>query len=144
MTRISYEEYLRKYHMLTYKNVGVSMLPLLKQGRDSFTISEVKPDEACRIWDVVLYKRGTNQYVLHRIIKIHEDTYDILGDNCIGIERGIDRKDVLGVMTEFIHKGKRCTTSDLRYRLYVFLWCRPYPVRIFFKKLMMHNLLRKK
>ena len=40
MTRLSYEEYLRKYHTLTYKNVGVSMLPLLKQGRDSFTVRE--------------------------------------------------------------------------------------------------------
>ena len=44
MTRLSYEEYLRKFHTLTYKNVGVSMLPLLKQGRDSFTVREVKQD----------------------------------------------------------------------------------------------------
>lgn len=141
--RVSYEEYLRKYHTLTYKNVGVSMLPLLKQGRDSFTVHEVKPDESCKIWDVVLYKRGTH-YVLHRIIKIYNDSYDILGDNCIGIERRIPKTDVLGVMTEFTHKGKRCTTRDLRYRLYVFLWCRPYPVRIFLKKLTMYNPLRKK
>ena len=143
MIRLSYEEYLRKYHTLTYTNVGVSMLPLLKQGRDSFTVREVKPDESCKIWDVVLYKRGTH-YVLHRIIKIYNDSYDILGDNCIGIERRIPKTDVLGVMTEFTHKGKRCTTRDLRYRLYVFLWCRPYPVRIFLKKLTMYNPLRKK
>ena len=141
--KTAYEEYLRKYHTLTYKNVGVSMLPLLKQGRDSFTVREVKPDESCKIWDVVLYKRGTH-YVLHRIIKIYNDSYDILGDNCIGIERRIPKTDVLGVMTEFTHKGKRCTTRDLRYRLYVFLWCRPYPVRIFLKKLTMYNPLRKK
>ena len=57
MTRLSYEEYLRKYHTLTYKNVGVSMLPLLKQGRDSFTVREVKQGESCKLWDVVLYKR---------------------------------------------------------------------------------------
>ena len=144
MTRLSYEEYLRKYHILTYKNVGVSMLPLLKQGRDSFTVREVKQGESCKLWDVVLYKRGTDQYVLHRIIKIYDDSYDILGDNCIGIERRIPKTDVLGVMTEFTHKGKRCTTRDLRYRLYVFLWCRPYPVRIFLKKLTMYNPLRKK
>ena len=53
MTRLSYEEYLRKYHTLTYKNVGVSMLPLLKQGRDSFTVCEVKQGESCKLWDVV-------------------------------------------------------------------------------------------
>ena len=60
------------------------MLPLLKQGRDSFTVREVKQGESCKLWDVVLYKRGTDQYVLHRIIKVYEDFYDILGDNCIG------------------------------------------------------------
>ena len=108
MTRLSYEEYLRKFHTLTYKNVGVSMLPLLKQGRDSFTVREVKQGESCKLWDVVLYKRGTDQYVLHRIIKVYEDFYDILDDNCIGIERGIKKTDVLGVMTDFTHKGKQC------------------------------------
>ena len=93
MTRLSYEEYLRKYHTLTYKNVGVSILPLLKQGRDSFTVREVKQGESCKLWDVVLYKRGTDQHVLHRIIKVYDDSYDILGDNFIGIERGIPKTD---------------------------------------------------
>ena len=146
MTRLSYEEYLRKYHTLTYKNVGVSMLPLLKQGRDSFTVREVKPGESCKLWDVVLYKRGTDQYVLHRIIKIYDDSYDILGDNCIGIERGIPKTDVLGVMTDFIHKGKQYKTGDIGYRLYVWLWCRPYKLRICLKKIRMRlqSVLRKK
>ena len=31
---ISYEEYLEKHGSLTYSNVGVSMLPLLRQGLD--------------------------------------------------------------------------------------------------------------
>ena len=34
----TYEECLEKYGTLTYRNVGVSMLPLLKQGRDIFTV----------------------------------------------------------------------------------------------------------
>ena len=146
MTRLSYEEYLRKYHTLTYKNVGVSMLPLLKQGQDSFTVREVKQGESCKLWDVVLYKRGKDQYVLHRIIKIYDDSYDILGDNCIGIERGVPKTDVLGVMTDFTHKGKQCKTDDIGYRLYVWLWCRPYKLRIFLKKIRMRlqSVLRKK
>lgn len=134
--KTSYEEYLRKFHTLTYKNVGVSMLPLLKQGRDSFTVREVKQDESCKLWDVVLYKRGP-QYVLHRIIRVYDDFYDILGDNCIGIECGIPKTDVIGVMTDFTHKGKQYKTDDRRYRLYVWLWCRPYKLRIFLKKIRM-------
>ena len=146
LVKTSYEEYIRKYHTLTYKNVGVSMLPLLKQGRDSFTVREVKQGESCKLWDVVLYKRGTDQYVLHRIIKVYDDSYDILGDNCIGIERGIKKTDVLGVMTDFTHKGKQYKTDDIGYRLYVWLWCRPYKLRIFLKKIRMRlqSVLRKK
>lgn len=136
MKRISFEDYLRRYHTLTYKNVGTSMLPMLKQGRDSFTVRETKSGESFNAWDVVLYKRGA-KYVLHRIINVHEDTCDILGDNCISIEYGIKKSEILGVMTEFTHKGKMYRTNDWRYRLYVFLWCRPYPIRIFLKKVTM-------
>ena len=35
---------------------------------------EVKQGESCKLWDVVLYKRGTDQYVLHRIIKVYDDS----------------------------------------------------------------------
>lgn len=143
MNRISFEEYLRRYHTLTYKNVGTSMLPMLKQGRDSFTVREIKPGESFNAWEVVLYKRGA-KYVLHRILKVHEDTCDILGDNCIGIEYGIKKSEILGVMTEFTHKGKMYRIDDWRYRLYVFLWCRPYPIRIFLKKVRMKLKLRMK
>ena len=71
---------------------------------------------------------------------------DILGDNCIGIESGIPKIDVIGVMTDFAHKGKQYKTDDIRYRLYVRLWCRPYKLRIFLKKIRMRlqSVLRKK
>lgn len=84
--------------------------------------------------------------MLHRIVKVYEDFYDILGDNCIGIESGIPKIDVIGVMTDFAHKGKQYKTDDIRYRLYVWLWCRPYKLRIFLKKIRMRlqSVLRKK
>lgn len=113
------------------------MLPLLKQGRDSFTVREIKSDETCKKWDVVLYKRGKQEYVLHRIIRVYEDSYDILGDNCIGVEHGISKADILGVMTEFTHKGKQYRIYDWKYRLYILVWCRPYHLRIFGKKIKM-------
>ena len=51
---MTYEEYLAKYGELTYRNVGVSMLPLIRQGRDTFTVRALHPGELCRRWDVVL------------------------------------------------------------------------------------------
>lgn len=135
MSKISYEEYLELHGKLVYKNTGVSMLPLLKQGRDAFVVEAINPDRPCKKWDVVLYKRGKDQYVLHRIIEVHEDTFDILGDNCIGIEYDIPRSAVIGVMTEYIRKRKTRSIKSLGYRLYVLFWCKPYGLRIFMKKL---------
>lgn len=130
MSKITFEEYLQEHGTLIYKNTGTSMLPLLKQGRDAFIIKAVQQTEECKKWDVVLYKRTPDIYVLHRIIKVNEDGYDMLGDNCVGIERNIPRDAILGVMTEYIRKGKTHKVSSLWYKLYVFLWCKPYRVRI--------------
>ena len=63
---MTYEEYLAKYGELTYRNVGVSMLPLIRQGRDTFTVRALHPGELCRRWDVVLYTRPPQSYVLRR------------------------------------------------------------------------------
>ena len=89
---MTYEEYLAKYGELTYRNVGVSMLPLIRQGRDTFTVRALHPGELCRRWDVVLYTRPPQSYVLHRIISVHDGGYDILGDNCVSVERNIPRE----------------------------------------------------
>ena len=36
---INYEEYIEKNGSLTYTNVGTSMMPLLRQGKDLFTVT---------------------------------------------------------------------------------------------------------
>lgn len=138
MNKISFENYLEKYGSLTYKNTGISMLPLLKQGRDSFTVRSLNKNESCKKWDVVMYKREPNQYVLHRIINVHQESYDILGDNCINIEYNIPKKNIIGVMTDFTHRKKHFTVNNLLYKIYVCIWCKPYYIRIFFKRLVNH------
>ncbi len=114
--KISFEEYLKQNETLTYTNVGVSMMPLLRQGKDLFTVAR-KGSERCRAGDVVLYKRD-QQYVLHRIIEVREHDYVILGDNCIRKEYGITDKDILGVMTGFVRDGKEYSVNDRRYQAY--------------------------
>ena len=61
---MKYEEYLDRYGSLTYANVGVSMLPMLREGKDLFTVVKKGP-ERCKAGDVVLYRRGSH-YILHR------------------------------------------------------------------------------
>lgn len=136
MTELTYEEYLEKNGSMTYSNVGTSMMPLLKQGRDLFTVTK-KGSERCRKYDVVLYRRPPSSYVLHRVIKVRESDYVILGDNCINKEYGITDDDILGVMTSFVHKGKQHTVNDMTYRIYSHLWVDLSFFRVKLKKLRM-------
>lgn len=130
----TYEEYLEKYGTLTYRNVGTSMMPLLKQGRDIFTVRK-KDAKRCQKYDVVLYRRPPDKYILHRIIKVRDNDYVILGDNCINKEYGIKDEDIIGIMTEFIRKGKKYSVENKKYRIYSILWCNFSGIRIFFKKI---------
>ena len=144
MINTTYEEYLEKHGEMTYSNVGVSMMPLLKQGRDLFTVKK-KGKKRCKKYDVVLYRRPPNSYVLHRIIEVRKNDYVILGDNCINKEYGITDNDILGVMTRYVHKGKEHTVNETGYRLYSHIWCDLAVIRIFFMrvKLKLKRLIKK-
>lgn len=67
MPKLTLEESLAKNGFLTYRIRGVSMQPMLRQGRDLFTVVPKGP-ERCKKYDVVLYRRPSDPYVLHRII----------------------------------------------------------------------------
>ena len=109
------------------------MQPMLRQGRDLFTVVP-KGSERCKKYDVVLYRRPSDPYVLHRIIEVRPDSYVILGDNCIAKEYGIRDEDILGVLTSFQHNGHTISVSDWGYRLYSRGWVFFQPVRIFYKR----------
>lgn len=130
---LTYEEYLNRYPRLVQTNVGVSMLPLLRQGRDLFIV-EKRGVDRLRVGDVVLYRRPPDKYVLHRIVQVREKDYVILGDNCIGREYGITDKDILGVMTGFVRDGKQHSVTETGYRLYTFWMVHGAGLRIFCKR----------
>ena len=128
----SFDEYLDSHDSLTYRNTGTSMMPLLKEGRDLFTVTG-KGESRFRRGDVVLYRRG-EEYVLHRVIRVREHDYVILGDNCIRKETGITDADIIGVMTGFVHRGREHTVKEAGYRLYSGLWMGIAPMRILLQK----------
>ena len=144
MNKITYEEYLEKNGEMTYSNVGISMMPLLKQGRDLFTVKK-KGKKRCRKYDVVLYRRPPSSYVLHRVIEVRENDYVILGDNCINKEYGITDNDIIGVMTSFVHNGKTHTINEFGYRLYSHIWVDFASVRVLLMrvKLKLKRLIRR-
>ncbi len=144
MIKTTYEEELDRRGFFTYTCSGTSMLPLLRQHRDLFTIE--KKADRCRKYDVVLYKRPPASYVLHRVVKVQENGYVILGDNCINKEYNISEDSVIGVMTSFIRNGREYSVNHKGYRLYSVIWYSLYPIRKFLMKCKMayRKIFRKK
>ena len=129
MNKSTFEEEIEKSGKIIYTNVGDSMTPFIRQGRDVLVISAV--EGRLKRYDVPLYKRDSGQYVLHRILKVRENDYVICGDNRCNREYGITDRHIIGVLTGIIREGKEIPVTDIKYRIYVHLWCDFFPVRAF-------------
>lgn len=125
---LSYEEILETEGTLVATNSGKSMMPLLREKRDLMVI-EKRGSERLKKYDAVLYKSG-GRYVLHRIIKVRENDYVIVGDNCRRLEYGITDADILGRLTAVVRGGRRELKMDAPIcRFYAHLWCDFFPIR---------------
>ncbi len=133
---VSFQDYLNENGTLTYSNVGTSMMPLLRQGIDLFTVKK-KNDELCKIGDVVLFHRDPDKFVLHRIIEVSGNGYVTMGDNTVSKEYGVRDEDILGVMTSFVRSGRYHSTDELWYRLYTDIILKTIGIRVFLKKTVM-------
>ena len=129
MTKSTFEEQLEKNGKLIYTNVGDSMMPLIRQGRDLLIIEPVRG--RLKKYDVPLYKRDSGQYVLHRILKVRRNDYVICGDNRWAKESGITDRHIIGVLTAVICNGREVSVNSRKYKLYVHIWCDLFPVRAF-------------
>lgn len=107
---------------------GNSMLPMLRNNIDVVLIE--KQQGRLKKYDLPLYQRENGKYVLHRVLEVCSDgTYVICGDNQVIKEYGICDKNVIGVVTEFVRKGKRYSCSSVRYKIYCRIWCFLLPLR---------------
>ena len=98
---------------------GVSMLPMLRQGRDTVTLSPITGK--LKKYDLPLYQRSNGKYVLHRIVRVGE-TYTCSGDNQVVLEHGLTQEQMIAVVTAYTRDGKNHSVSSTGYRLYCRLW----------------------
>ena len=123
----TFQQYLQQHGRLIYSNVGNSMWPLLRQGRDLVVIEPAAG--RLRRYDVPLYQRDSGKYVLHRVLRVRQRDYVLCGDNRWQRESGIGDRHIVGVLTAVIRDGKEFPVTAFRYRLYVHLWCDLFPLR---------------
>ena len=106
---------------------GSSMSPFLIHLRD--TIYFKKPDRPLRAGDMVFYQRDSGQYVMHRILRVRGDAYDIIGDAQIEIERGVRRDQIFAVITRIRRKGKLIGPGDFWWTFFARVWTKLIPLR---------------
>ena len=110
---------------------GVSMLPMLREGKDSVLLSPLP--EKLRKYDVPLYRRDDGKYVLHRIVAAGE-TYTCIGDNQFVYEYGLCHDQMIALVTSFTRGEKEYSVTDWRYRLYCRFWHHSRKLRHFWRR----------
>ena len=107
---------------------GTSMWPLLKEGKTRVQV-EVKEGKQVRKGDIVLYRRKDGTLVLHRIIKVEEDTFLVCGDHQWKQMEQVQEKQILAVAQGFFRNGHYIDEKTWWYRLYKKFWTGNLTVR---------------
>lgn len=123
------EEAFRDGKTATLVASGNSMLPLLHSGLDSVILGECKEPEKLKRLDVPLYRRPDGKYVMHRIVKVHKDSFDMCGDGQSEIENNVPKSAVVAIAVGFVRNGRQFSVKSLKYRAYSWLWCGIIPFR---------------
>ena len=110
---------------------GTSMLPLLRQGKDSVRLSPIVGQ--LKKYDLPIYQRDNGQYVLHRIVGVGQ-TYTCVGDNQFELETGLRPDQMIAVVTAVSRNGKEWDVTAWNYRLYCRFWHYSRPVRLLWRK----------
>lgn len=137
---MTFEEVLSTQGRLVYTNKGVSMMPLLRQGKDVMVIEAIH--EPLKKYDTVLFVRprvpGRSPYILHRILKVNPDgTYFIIGDNCFDGEI-VPRENIIGILTAVRRGNRTISVTDKDYIAFVHILWALMPAGSLRRKVLLH------
>ena len=125
---IDIEQLLTDGKTIKIKPQGYSMYPLFVPGRDEACIERTDFSSLKR-GDVILYRRDKSILVLHRIWKITDNSFYMVGDNQTEIEGPLRADQVRGKLIGFVRNGKFVTVNNPFYRLLSGLWLFLRPLR---------------
>lgn len=109
---------------------GTSMLPLLREGRDSVVLE--KPSGRLKRGDIALYRRKNGSYILHRVIRAENDL-SMCGDDQLSVENGIKQEQIIAVVSRIYRDDKLLPQKNILYRCYLVMWRSFFLRRVYFK-----------
>lgn len=110
---------------------GVSMLPMIRQGIDSVTLSPIR--QPLKKYDIPLYRRDDGTYVLHRIVAV-DKTYTCIGDNQFVFEPEVRQDQMIAVVTAFSRGSRQISVDNCLYKIYFRYWHWSRPIRKFIRR----------
>lgn len=110
-------ETLDKNREVSFVSAGRSMLPIIRDRKDTVTL--VKPKKNIKAGDVVFYQRDNGRFILHRVMYVNAGTYVMRGDNQWDNEYNVRRDQIIGVLKSIERNGKVHNVTDRDYLMYV-------------------------
>ena len=110
---------------------GVSMLPMLRQGKDSVELAPLSP--RLKKYDLPVYCYPDGRVVMHRVVDVREDYYVCLGDNTYTHEY-IRPEQMIALVTAFKRGDKRICVNQPLYQLSCRFWVASFPLRRLLKR----------
>lgn len=120
-------ELVEEGHEVSVQISGDSMVPFLHGKRDTAFFKA--PDRELKVGDIVFFQRANGQYILHRIVKIENGNYYIVGDAQSDIEGPISRQQIFALATEVIRNGKTLKPGDFKWTFFEKIWIKVIPLR---------------
>ena len=118
---------------------GSSMSPFLCHERDRVFFKA--PDRPLRVGDMVFFQRRSGQYVLHRICRIKDGSYYIVGDAQTAIEGPVAREQIFALVTKVQRKGRILAPGDFWWEFFTRVWVKLIPLRPVLSRI--YGLIRK-
>lgn len=100
---------------------GNSMYPLFRHKKDQVLLGRAEAGNLKK-YDMILYRRDSGQYVLHRIVGEGKDGYVLRGDHQIQDEYPVRPDQVIAKVRSFCRNGRQVSCGDRGYRIYVQVW----------------------
>ena len=106
---------------------GRSMTPFLVGGRDTVYLSRL--DRQPKRGDMLLYRRDSGAYILHRVVRVEDGVCTMVGDAQVQLEPGIRRDQIIAIVTAADRKGKRQKPGCFWWEFFEKVWLRMIPLR---------------
>lgn len=128
-----YKSLLEDVEMLPLRVSGNSMSPFLRHGKDTIYMSKIT--EELKKGDIVFFTRINGQHVLHRICRVNDGTYDIIGDGQNVIEPGIRREQIFAIVNQVERNGRILKKGTFIWDFFQKVWIRVIPLRPYLRRI---------